>query len=126
CRNYLLELLKRNKMQEDGKVYLQVTRGSAPRDHVFPEEVQENMYAYIEKVSRPLDKLTNGVGVIIKEDIRWDYCYIKCLNLLPNVLAKQEAKKNICYEANLHKKALIKEYSTSNVYIYKYRAINTH
>src|SRR5699024_7406975 len=44
CRNYLLELLKQNKMQEDGKVYLQVTLGSAPRDHVFPEEVQENMY----------------------------------------------------------------------------------
>lgn len=126
CRNYLLELLKRNKMQEDGKVYLQVTRGSAPRDHVFPEEVQENMYAYIEKVSRPLDKLTNGVGVIIKEDIRWDYCYIKSLNLLPNVLAKQEAKENGCYEAILHKDGLVTECSSSNVYLVKNGAIYTH
>ncbi|WP_330948572.1 D-amino-acid transaminase [Virgibacillus sp. MG-45] len=122
----LLELLEKNSMDGDGKVYLQVTRGSAPRDHVFPENVDANIYAYVQDLPRNLAKLENGVSVITLQDIRWDYCYIKSLNLLPNVLAKQEAKENGCYEAILHKNGLVTEGSSSNVYLVKDGTIYTH
>lgn len=119
-------LMERNNMTEDGKVYLQVTRGSAPRDHVFPLDVVPNMYAYVVKVPRNTELLSKGVATITHKDIRWEYCFIKSLNLLPNVLAKQEAKDHHCYEAILHKDGLVTECSASNVYLVKNGSIFTH
>ncbi|HEY4600036.1 MAG TPA: D-amino-acid transaminase [Cerasibacillus sp.] len=119
-------LIKRNQMTEDGKVYLQATRGSAPRDHVFPENLTANVYAYISKQARPLNQLEHGVCTITERDIRWEKCYIKSLNLLPNILAKQTAKEKECYEAILHKDGLVTECSSSNVYLVKDGHIYTH
>ncbi|AXI08653.1 D-amino-acid transaminase [Oceanobacillus zhaokaii] len=124
--NLLLQLLDKNKMKTNGKVYMQVTRGSAPRDHVFPIDVLPNIYAYIEDLPRKLENLRNGVNAITERDIRWENCYIKSLNLLPNVLAKQAAKENGCYEAILHKDGLVTECSSSNVYLVKDGEIYTH
>jgi D-alanine transaminase len=123
----LLELLERNEMTEDGKMYLQVSRGSAPRDHVFPgDDITANMYAYIEDFPRNQELLKNGVSTITHPDVRWEYCYIKSLNLLPNVLAKQEAKEQGGFEAILHKDGLVTECSSSNVYMVKEGTIYTH
>ncbi|MFD1037594.1 D-amino-acid transaminase [Virgibacillus byunsanensis] len=122
----LLELLERNNMKEDGKVYLQVSRGSAPRDHIFPSDVSANFYAYAQDLSRNLANLENGVSTITARDVRWEYCFIKSLNLLPNVLAKQEAKENNCYEAILHMDGLITECSAANVYLVKDGKVYTH
>ncbi|MDY0407771.1 D-amino-acid transaminase [Virgibacillus soli] len=122
----LLELLKRNDMKTDGKVYLQATRGSAPRDHVFPKGVVANVYAYVQNLDRNLVNLQQGVSVLTHEDIRWEYCFIKSLNLLPNVLAKQTAKEKNCYEAILHKDGKVTECSSSNVYLVKDGTIYTH
>lgn len=125
-KKLLLDLLKRNEMTADGKVYLQLTRGSAPRDHVFPENVSANFYAYVQDLPRNTQNLENGVGTIIQRDVRWENCYIKSLNLLPNVLAKQEAKENGCYEAILHKDGIVTECSSSNAYLVKDGTIYTH
>ncbi|MFD2630243.1 D-amino-acid transaminase [Oceanobacillus kapialis] len=122
----LLQLLERNKMTEDGKVYLQVTRGSAPRDHVFPEGVPANVYAYVQDLERNTEKINTGVPTITQRDVRWENCYIKSLNLLPNVLAKQEAKEKGCYEAILHRDGIVTECSSSNVYMVKDGKIYTH
>ncbi|WP_067724913.1 D-amino-acid transaminase [Oceanobacillus damuensis] len=122
----LLELLKKNNMTTDGKVYMQVTRGSAPRDHVFPDEVMPNIYAYVQDQVRNMEGLENGVKAITHRDIRWENCFIKSLNLLPNVLAKQTAKENGCYEAILHKDGLVTECSASNAYLVKDGKIYTH
>lgn len=122
----LLELLEKNAMSKDGKVYLQVTRGSAPRDHVFPEDTPPNLYAYIQDLPRNLDSLADGVSTIMLPDIRWENCYIKSLNLLPNVLAKQEAKENDCFEAIFHKDGLVTEGSSSNIYMVKNGSIYTY
>lgn len=122
----LFELLTRNKMKTDGKVYLQATRGSATRDHSFPVDTAPNMYAYIQNLPRNVDHLEHGVSTITRPDIRWENCYIKSLNLLPNVLAKQEAKENNCFEAILHKDGLITEGSSSNIYMVKDGSIYTH
>ena len=124
--NLLLKLLETNAMTADGKVYLQVTRGSAPRDHVFPKDTVPNIYAYIQDLPRNSVALENGVSTITLPDIRWDYCYIKSLNLLPNILAKQEAKENDCFEAILHKEGLVTEGSSSNIYLVKGGNIYTY
>ncbi|MDY7046285.1 MAG: D-amino-acid transaminase [Bacillota bacterium] len=122
----LLQLLEKNKMTGDGKVYLQVSRGSAPRDHVFPQGIPANMYAYAQDLPRNLENLQKGVSVITQPDVRWENCYIKSLNLLPNVLAKQEAKEHGCYEAILHRDDLVTECSSSNIYMVKDGDIYTH
>lgn len=121
----LLKLVEKNTMTVDGKVYLQVTRGSSPRDHVFPADVPANIYAYVQDLPRNLKNIETGVGAITHSDIRWENCYIKSLNLLPNVLAKQAAKENGCYEAILHKDGLVTECSSSNVYLVKDHKIYT-
>ncbi|MDC3413634.1 D-amino-acid transaminase [Aquibacillus sp. 3ASR75-11] len=121
----LAELLEINDVKGDAKVYLQITRGSAARDHVFPD-TEPNFYAYVQDLPRPLTELKNGVSVITQEDERWQNCYIKSLNLLPNILAKQEAKEQNCFEAILHRKEKVTECSSSNVYIVKDGKIYTH
>ena len=123
----LEKLIQENNVTTDAKVYLQVTRGSARRDHVFPDEtVEPNFYAYIEDFPRNLTNLQNGVSVITKEDIRWDLCYVKSLNLLPNVLAKQAAKEEGCFEALLHKDGTVTEASSANVFLIKDGKIYTY
>lgn len=124
--NILEDLLKRNEMKVDGKVYLQVTRGSAPREHVFPENTSPNVYAYLEPAARNLEFMKNGVSTITSPDVRWKKCHIKSLNLLPNLMAKQEAKENGCFEAILHKDGFVTECSASNAYFVKNGKIYTH
>src|SRR5699024_7147647 len=121
----LQQLIEKNKMTVDSKVYLQITRGSSPREHEFPVETPVNTYAYTQNLPRKHHLLENGVSTITQRDIRWENCYIKSLNLLPNVLAKQEAKEQGCYEAILHKNGLITECSSANVYLVKSNKIYT-
>src|SRR5699024_8093371 len=92
----LLELIEQNQMTTDGKVYLQVSRGTAPRDHIFPHQTVPNIYAYLQDLPRNLEGLEKGVATLTVPDSRWENCYIKSLNLLPNVLAKQEAHEHGC------------------------------
>ncbi|CDQ21164.1 D-alanine transaminase [Halobacillus karajensis] len=120
------ELLKKNDVDGDASVYLQITRGSAPRDHAFPYQTNANLYAYVKDLSRPLEFLREGVTAITQEDVRWDWCYIKSLNLLPNVLAKQAAKESGSYEAILHKNGEVTECSSSNVYFVRDGKVYTH
>lgn len=122
----LHEILDKNSVSTDGKLYMQASRGSAPRVHTFPTDVPANIYAYVEDFPRNLENLSNGVSTITQRDVRWENCYIKSLNLLPNVLAKQEAKENGCYEAILHKDGFVTECSSSNVYLVKEGKIFTH
>src|SRR5699024_3295082 len=88
-------------------------------DHGFPANTEPNIYAYAKDVPRHTELLESGVSAITKRDIRWENCYIKSLNLLPNVMAKQEAIENDCYEAILHKDGVVTECSASNVYLAK-------
>lgn len=122
----LEQLLEKNKIDGDAKVYLQITRGSAPRDHAFPDGTNANLYAYVKDLPRPLELLREGVTAVTHEDVRWDWCYIKSLNLLPNVLAKQEAKEKGSYEAILHKNGEVTECSSSNVYYVRDGKVYTH
>lgn len=125
-KELLLELLQQNKIETDSYIYLQVTRGSAPRAHVFPEDAVPNFYAYIVEQARPLKKLQHGVKSMTIPDERWENCYIKSLNLLPNIIAKQTALENGCYDAILHQDGKVTECGSSNIYLVKEGKIYTH
>ncbi|SEO21070.1 D-alanine aminotransferase apoenzyme [Amphibacillus marinus] len=121
----LLVLLEQNEVDHDGSIYLQVTRGSAKRLHLFPD-CEPNFYAYTDALPRPLANLKNGVKAITHKDIRWHYCYIKSLNLLPNVLAKQAAAEQGAFDAIFHRDGTVTESTAANVYIIKDHVIYTH
>ncbi len=124
--NYLDELLLKNNIKTDAKVYLQITRGSAPRDHAFPLNTSANLYSYVQDLPRKMEIMRDGVAAITQPDVRWDWCYIKSLNLLPNVMAKQTASEQGCFEAILHKDGEVTECSSSNIYLVKEGKVYTH
>lgn len=115
-----------NNFMDDGIIYLQVSRGSAARNHLFPTNTKPNIVAYLKKAVRPVESLETGVSVFLSDDIRWLRCDIKSLNLLPNVLAKQTAFDNCCFEALFHRDGVVTECSASNVYMVKNGAVYTH
>ena len=84
-------------------VYIQVTRGVAPRHHEFPARLPTpTVVMTVKKLHRPDAKLhESGVPVITTPDLRWKRCDIKSIALLPNILAKQLAHEAGAYEALL-------------------------
>ncbi|MGI2311675.1 D-amino-acid transaminase [Staphylococcus cohnii] len=120
------ELLAANGVVNGG-VYIQVTRGAAPRDHAFPTpSVEANVMAFTKTYERPYKLLEEGINAITTEDIRWLRCDIKSLNLLGNVLAKERAVKYKAQEAIQHRGDIVTEGSSSNVYAIKAGEIYTH
>jgi D-alanine transaminase len=122
----LEKLIEKNKLQL-GTIYMQITRGTAKRNHAFPTvKVTPNLVAYTNEVDRPTEILRTGVKTILTEDIRWLRCDIKSLNLLGNLLSKQKAAEAGCYEAILHRGQDVTEGSSSNIYIVKNGVVMTH
>ena len=120
------ELIKANNIQL-GIVYFQLTRGVAPRKHEFPSKGTKPVFtAYTDEKERPEKEINDGVEVILKEDIRWLRCDIKSINLLPNVLAKQDAKSQGCFEAIFYRDGIVTEGSSTNVFIVKDGKVITH
>lgn len=113
------ELVGRNRITRRGIVYLQVSRGVAPREHAFPRRAVPSMVV----TARPLPPrdpaaLGAGVAVITLPDSRWNRPDIKSVSLLPNVLAKQRAVEAGAYEAWLVDRAgTITEGTASNAWI---------
>jgi D-alanine transaminase len=97
----LREVVRRNRVV-DGLVYLQVTRGVAPRDHAFPAPVVSPAIVVTAK-SIPIAsrdaRASKGVAVVTVPDNRWTRVDIKTIGLLPNVLAKQSAHEAGAFEA---------------------------
>ena len=87
-------LLDRNHQRDkDAIIYWQVTRGAAPRTHWFPDpQVEATVYAATSPFFSKADP-TVGIPVITTPDIRWARCDIKTVNLLPNCLANQRARR---------------------------------
>ncbi|HEY8873360.1 MAG TPA: D-amino-acid transaminase [Stellaceae bacterium] len=95
----LHEVIRRNGV-DTGIVYLQVTRGAAPREHAFPKAAKPTLVVTSRR-SRPPDPRLgdDGIAVITIPDIRWQRCDIKSVALIANVLGKQAAKEAGAYEA---------------------------
>jgi D-alanine transaminase len=116
----LNETVRRNRVNE-GLVYIQVTRGTARRDHPFPPEGTPPSVVITAR-SLPLSKgnaaAKKGVAVVTHPDIRWGRCDIKTVGLLANVLAKQAAKERGAAEAWLvDEMGLVTEGSSTNAWI---------
>jgi len=95
----LREVIRRNGVV-NGIVYLQITRGIAPRDHAFPKAARPVVVVTARR-SRPANPKVaeEGIGVITIPDIRWQRCDIKTISLIGNVLGKQQAREAGAYEA---------------------------
>lgn len=93
------ELMRRNGLSR-GFVYMQVTRGVAPRDHKFPAHAVPALVMTTRQMKpHSAQMLEKGVKVITLRDIRWERCDIKSVSLLPNVLGKQAAAEQGAFEA---------------------------
>lgn len=110
----------------EAKVYLQLTRGVAPRDHAFPSNIAPTVVMTIRELA-PFPAKTRETGVTAKtcEDLRWGRCDIKSVNLLANVLAREAAKQAGVFEAILVKDGLVTEGSVSNVMVVQGGAVVT-
>jgi len=113
------DLIKRNGHTEgEATVYLQITRGTAfPRTHTFPDpEVSASIYLS-SGTFKPHKKLhENGVEVITVPDVRWTRCNLKTINLLPNTLAKQQAKEAGANSAVMIRDGVVTESPNANIF----------
>ncbi len=94
-------LIQRNDLEAMEVIfYIQITRGSAPRRHAFPQnDVPPTVYITA-RAFQPRDTLLkHGIKIILVPDTRWTRCDIKSVNLLPNVLANQQAREAGAYDA---------------------------
>jgi D-alanine transaminase len=103
---------------DDQSIYLQVTRGTAPRDHAFPATTTPTIFAYAQPLKYPPpEQLASGVAAITVPDIRWSRCDIKAIALLPNVLLRQQATEQGAAEAILIRDGNVLEGSASNIFL---------
>lgn len=102
---------------QEGMIYLQLTRGEAPRAHAFPEKSRPTLFFYARPLPEPW-KPGKGEGcrVISVVDERWQKCWIKSLALLPNVLAKNQAVSSGHDEAVFIHEGKVTECSASNIF----------
>jgi len=122
------ELVKRNGLYDRmALVYLQVTRGEAPRNHAFPNPaVSPTVYALVNEFNPTLVAPKSGVKVMLKEDLRWGRCDIKTVALIANTLGFQEAHEKGLYECLFVRDGLITEGSHSNVFFVIDGILYTH
>ncbi|TVR12612.1 MAG: D-amino-acid transaminase [Balneolaceae bacterium] len=122
------ELIKRNHHTEgEAAVYLQVTRGSAwPRTHTFPDPpVKPTVYLSSSPFTPHTRLHQTGVDAITVSDIRWTRCNLKTVNLLPNTLAKQQAKDAGVNSAIMIRDGVVTESPNANIFGVKNGALYT-
>ncbi len=112
------ELLKRNGLlRGEATVYLQVTRGAAPRTHHFPSaDTPPTLYVTATPFTPPAAVREDGAGAITTPDIRWARCDLKTVNLLPNAWAKQCAMDAGAAEAIFVRDGAVTDGASSNVF----------
>ena len=120
-------VMKNNLADRPVLVYLQVTRGAAKRTHEFPSPpIEPTVYAFARRFRPDSEMMKNGIGVILRKDIRWSRCDIKSVSLLPNILLFQEARDQDCYECIFSRDGLITEGAHSNIFFVINGILHTH
>jgi len=111
---------------DEGMVYVQITRGTCPRNHVFPKS-RPTVLFYTRQLP-PMDKprKSKGLKLITVPDERWNRCWIKSIALLPNVLAKNAAIAAGADEAAFVRDGIVTECATSNLFIVARGSLLTH
>jgi D-alanine transaminase len=122
------ELIRKNFLEEEqAGVYIQVTRGVAPRIHRFPgNDVSPTLYIRAFPLPSNEENLQNGIRVITRDDIRWLRCNIKSIALLPNTMIFQEAVEEGAGECLLVRNGFYTEATHSNVMMVMDGTVYTH
>ncbi len=103
---------------DDALIYLQITRGAAPRNHIFPEKITPTLLAYTQDLVYPDQAFREaGVSAVSYPDQRWQRCDIKSVSLLANVLARQFAHEHNALETILFKDGILTEGSASTLFV---------
>ena len=109
---------------ENQLVYLQVTRGVAPRKHPMPPDIEPTVFAYTAPMlGVPDAERHQGVACVTARDLRWEHCDIKSISLLGNVLARQLAADADAHETIMLRDGWLTEASSANVWIVKEGAL---
>jgi len=117
CRHMVAELFAQ-KGAEDQLVYIQVTRGVAPRDDVMPEGVTPTVFMMVSPMKAPTAEQRHaGVACTTARDFRWERGDIKSISLLGNVLARQMSADHGAVETIMFRDGFLTEAAASNVWI---------
>lgn len=110
------QLMAENSWQ-DQAIYLQITRGMAPRNHAFPTQVTPTIFMMCSQLVTPsAAQIASGASAISTSDIRWSRCDIKTIALLPNVLFRQMAVEAGVDEVILFRDGILTEGAASNIF----------
>jgi len=113
------DLFAASQMERAG-IYIQISRGVAPREHAFSNRKPVQIVMTAKSLPDAHPHAQNGAAVITLEDFRWSRCDIKTVQILPNTLAKQKAVDKGVYDAIfISEKGVIREATSSNVFIIK-------
>ena len=118
------ELIRLNSLT-NGIIYLQISRGTAPREHWSASVKSPTSVIYVKVMQDNQEALQNGIKVKSVLDERWGWCHIKSIGLLPNVLAKEEAYRAGAKEAVFHRQGRVTEGGSSNIFMIKNGQIRT-
>lgn len=123
----MLALIERNKLNNSvAFIYLQVTRGVAPRNHPFPASTpQPTVYAFVREIA-PKPEWQTGASALLVPETRGSLCFIKSTALLPNILARQAAAEAGASEAVFVRDNTLMEGSHSNFFAVVNGVLHTH
>lgn len=110
---------------KDCLLYIQVTRGVAPRQHAFPKGIAPTLMMYAWEKTLPAIP-EKPVRVVMREEFRWSRCDIKTTSLLGNVMANEFAMEHDCYETVFMRQGVVTEASHCNVFFVRNGAVITH
>lgn len=117
------DLYKKSGMA-DAKIYLQITRGSEPRNHLFSLDLEPNLYVNVSAI--PPDNGAGQVSAITVPDLRWHMCNVKSTSLVANILAKHRARQAGAGDAVFVRDGMVTEAASSNVFIVEDGCLYTH
>ncbi len=115
---------KADEEETDFILYWQMSRGTAARNHIFPDCKKPSLFAYI--TPKKIGDQTRKVKFLTQEDNRFYLCNIKTINLIPNVLASEAAKQAGCDEAIFHRGNIVTEGAHTANFIIKDGVVITH
>ncbi len=121
------ELLTESGIKE-AMVYIQLSRGTAPRNHTFDAGIKPNLLVTVRHVPEiPPSMYSEGIKVITHPDLRWQMCNVKSISLQANILAKHKAQKSGAVEAVfVMDDGTVTEAASSNVFIIKQGILKTY
>jgi D-alanine transaminase len=111
----------------DASLYIQISRGVSPRNHAMPSPpVPPTVLAWVRAVHAPSPQdIARGIAAILVPDDRWAKCWIKTVNLLPNVLAKEKARRAGAQDALFVRDGMVIEATSANLFVVQHGVLKT-